>query len=72
MLDIKFIREIQKINPAAKVIVLSGGGEIISKDELYMMEVLQSVKAELKKPLDTQKLLRTVNKVLGEDEFLPN
>ena len=65
---IEIIQEIQQINPAVKVIVISGGGELILKDELYMMEALQSVKAEFEKPLDVQKLLQTVQEVLGESK----
>ena len=65
---IEIIQEIQQINPAVKVIVISGGGELILKDELYMTEALQSVKAEFEKPLDIQKLLQTVHEVLDENK----
>ena len=65
---IEIIQEIQQINPAVKVIVISGGGELILKDELYMMEALRSVKAEFEKPLDMQKLLQTVHEILDESK----
>jgi YesN/AraC family two-component response regulator len=62
---IELIQEIQQINPAAKVFVLSGGGDFLPKDKLYMLEVLQSVKAEFEKPLDTEKFLHSVHEILS-------
>lgn len=70
MNGVEIIQEIQKINPRARVIVMSGGGEILPKDKLYMLEVLQVVKAQLEKPLDAKKLLQAVDKVLGNGEML--
>ncbi len=69
---IELIQEIQQIDPAVKVIVLSGGGEFLPKDKLYMMEVLQSVKAQFEKPLDTEKFIKVVREILTDENISPD
>lgn len=72
MNGIEIIQEIQQINSDAKVIVMSGGGEVLSMDKLYMTEALKSVKAEFQKPLNVKKLLQTVDAILAEGKVMPD
>ena len=65
---IEIIQEIQEINPDAKVIVISGGGTILFKDELHMLRALESVKATFEKPLNAKKLLQAVHDLLSESK----
>ena len=61
---VETIIELQRINPAVKIIAISGGGLISGEDHLQLLESLD-VDHAFSKPIDTQKLLAAIEELLG-------
>lgn len=58
------IREIRKINPDAKIIVMSGGGNKYNSDVYLELAVKFGAAKALKKPILKEELINTINEVL--------
>lgn len=62
---IKMISDLIRIYPGIKIIAISGGGAIDSKNYLTLAEEL-GAKLTLKKPFSAQELIAAVNQVLQQ------
>ena len=59
------ILQMRRINPAAKIIAISGGGHVAAKDYLALAERL-GAKRTLTKPYTPQEILAAIKEVLSE------
>ena len=60
---IETIRDLRKLNPALKIIAMSGGGRLSAEDNLFIAQSL-GASHTLAKPFSSQELLEAVNRLL--------
>ncbi len=57
------VQELRKINPDAKIIVMSGGGQISGEDHIQLLEDLD-VQHAIVKPINAKQLLKDIEEML--------
>lgn len=61
---LELVRKIKKMNPAPKIVAMSGGGRIAATDYLNMARVM-GVSATIEKPFKPQELVELLRRVFS-------